>query len=171
MRGVEIVSGAGLEPGTVAPDFDLPVLRSGVKGRLRLSEELLDHCAVLAFYPGNWEEASTQQMRTYQAALETLRARQATVVAICVDSIMNTTVWEREIGPFDFPLCSDFWPHGEVSRAYEVLRTGGPGLGHCERAVFVIGRSGSILFRKLYRDQEAPPMADIFEVLAECVKR
>ena len=47
---------------------------------------------------------------------------------------MNTTVWEREIGPFDFPLCSDFWPHGEVSRSYGVLREAAPLAGASERA-------------------------------------
>ena len=42
--------------------------------------------------------------------------------------IMNATAWEREIGPFDFLLASDFWPHGEVSRKWYASRTDlGPG--------------------------------------------
>jgi len=171
VRGVEVASGRGLELGAAAPDFELPVLRSGIKSRLRLSDQLRAHCVVLAFYPTNWENASAQQMRDYQAALDTLRTDRAEVIAICVDSIMNTTVWEREIGPFDFAICSDFWPHGEVSRSYGVMRTEGVHRGRSERAVFVIGRSGTVLFRKLYRDAEVPSIADFLEVLTECAKR
>src|SRR5207249_5720176 len=59
-----------------------------------------------------------------------------------VESIMNTTAWERENGPFDFPLCSDFWPHGEVCARYGMLRTSGTGAGASERAVFVLNQIG-----------------------------
>ena len=55
---------------------------------------------------------------------------------------MNTTVWEREIGPLEYPLCSDFWPHGEVSRSYGVFRDRSPLAGTSERAIFVIDRAG-----------------------------
>ena len=51
-------------------------------------------------------------MVTYQVEREKLEARQAEVLGISVDHIMNATSWEREIGPFDFLLASDFWPHG-----------------------------------------------------------
>ena len=61
-------------------------------------------------------------MVAFQVDREKFLARNAETVGICVDSIMNTTAWEREIGPFDFPLCSDFWPHGEVSFRYGLLR-------------------------------------------------
>jgi peroxiredoxin len=164
LRGVEIGSPAA-QVGGPAPDFDLPVLLGGVKGRLRLRDELKEKNVVLAFYPGNWEEVSAKQMAEYQAQRERFRKQRAEVVAISVDSIMNTTVWERVIGPLDFPICSDFWPHGAVSRSYGVFRTQGAGQGKSERAIIVVSRAGTITFRKAYADAELPPIAETWEAL------
>ena len=93
-----------------------------MRKQFRLSEHRGKRNLVLAFYPANREPVSAQQMVTYQVEREKFLARQTEVLGINVDSIMHTTSWEREIGPFDFLLASDFWPHGEVSRRYGVLR-------------------------------------------------
>ena len=165
LRGVEIGSHAAPQVGDPAPDFDLPVLRSGVKGRLRLRDELKDKNVVLAFYPGNWEEVSAKQMAEYQKHRERFNEQGAEVVGISVDSIMNTTVWERAIGPLEIPICSDFWPHGAVSNSYGVLRTEGVSRGKCERAIVLVSRAGTIMFRKGYGDAELPPIAETWEAL------
>jgi peroxiredoxin len=153
-----------LLPGEAAPDFDLPVLVGGVKKRFHLSEQLETSRVVLAFYPVNWEAVTAQQLTEYQARREHY-SPYGEIVAICVDSIMNTTVWEREIGPLDYPLCSDFWPHGEVSRSYGVLRESKPFAGTSERAVFVIDRGGRVAFSKIYGREERPPFSEALEVL------
>jgi len=139
-----------LQSGDKAPDFTVPVLIGGVRKQLRLSEHRLKHNLVLAFYPANWEPVSAQQMVTYQVERDKFVARQAEVLAISVDSIMSTTSWEREIGPFDFLLASDFWPHGEVSRLYGVLRESDPLKGASERAIFVVDKAGQIRFARRY---------------------
>jgi peroxiredoxin len=155
-----------LSPGEVAPDFDLPALIGGVKKRFHLREQLSKSNVVLAFYPLNWEPVSARQLVEYQAQREKF-APSAEVVAISVDSIMNSTVWERDIGPFDFALGSDFWPHGEVSRSYGVFREGGPLAGSSERAVFVVERSGKIAFGRMYDSQELPPLSEVLEALGK----
>ena len=91
-----------LQAGDMAPDFELPVLIGGVRNQFRLSEHRGKQNLVLAFYPMNWDPVSAQQMIGYQVEREKFLARGAEVVAISVDHIMNTTSWEREIGPFDF---------------------------------------------------------------------
>ena len=101
-----------LQAGDMAPDFELPVLVGGVRKQFRLSEQRGQRNLVLAFYPCNWEPVSAQQMVSYQVERKKFLARQAEVLGISVDHIMNATAWEREIGPFDFLLASDFWPHG-----------------------------------------------------------
>jgi peroxiredoxin len=164
VRGVEIGSHE-VRVGEAAPDFDLPMLLSGVKARLRLSDALKEKRIVLAFYPGNWEDVSARQVAEYQAQRGLFRGQGAGVVCISVDSIMNTTVWERKVGPLDFPLCSDFWPHGAVSAAYGVLRQREPDPGHSERAIVVVNCAGTIAFRKVYADSELPPIAETFEAL------
>ena len=151
--------------GEFAPVFDLPALVGGVKKRFHLKEQLELSNIVLAFYPLNWEEVSARQLVEYQVERRRFVASNTEVVGICVDSIMNTTEWEREIGPFDYPLCSDFWPHGAVSRAYGVFREQDPHAGASERAIFVVERGGKILLSKVYGLQEHPPIAEALDVL------
>jgi len=151
--------------GNAAPDFDLPALIGGVKKRFHLADNLGKRHLVLAFYPSNWERLSADQMVNVQVERERLLALNTEAVGICVDSIMNTTVWEREIGPFDFPLCSDFWPHGEVSRRYGVLREHGAGAGANERAIFAVDKSGTIRFRKIYVEDHVPHLAEALDAL------
>ncbi len=153
-----------LSPGTKAPEFDLPALVGGVKKRFHLGEQLKKTNLVLAFYPLNWETNSGRQLAWYQAERGKLAA-QAEVVGISVDSIMNTTVWERDIGPLDYALCSDFWPHGDVSRSYGVFRESAPLAGTSERAIFVVGQDGKIVSSRLYGLDELPPLSDVLEVL------
>jgi peroxiredoxin len=154
-----------LQAGDLAPDFELPVLIGGVKKRFRLSERRGKQNLVLAFYPLNWETVSSQQMVAYQVEREKFTACSAQVVGISVDSILNTTAWEREIGPFDYALCSDFWPHGEVSRMYGVLREAEPFNGASERAVFVVSKAGRIEFAKTYHLDEAPAVSETLSAL------
>jgi peroxiredoxin len=156
-----------LQAGDKAPDFDVPVLIGGVRRLSRLSEHWGKHNLVLAFYPANWEPVTTQQMVAYQVEREKFLARQAEVLAINVDSIMNTTSWEREIGPFDFLLGSDFWPHGEISRRYGVLRETDPFKGASERAIFVVDKAGEIRFAKRYRLDQLPDLEETLAALRD----
>jgi peroxiredoxin len=155
---------AVLQIGDEAPDFDLPALIAGVKKRFRLSEQRGKNI-ILAFYPFNWEPVSEKQTVGFQSQRASLLERNTEVVGICVESIMNTTVWERDIGPFDFPLCSDFWPHGEVAQRYSVLRRAEPALGASDRAVFVISREGQIVLRRIYDLSELPELDEILNAL------
>jgi peroxiredoxin len=163
VRGVSsAINRSVLLPGEIAPDFDLPALVAGVKKRFHLREQLETTSVVLTFYPLNWNTVSARQLAEYQTE-RSLIFPQAEVVAISVDSIMNTTVWEREIGPFEFPLCSDFWPHGEVSRSYGVFREQSPLAGASERALFVVERSGKLAFSRVYGLEDSPPISDLLQ--------
>ncbi len=153
-----------LQVGDKAPEFDLPVLIGGVRQRFRLAEQRGKNI-VLAFYPFNWEPVTAEQLTRYQAERNQLLACDAEVVGICVESIMNTTAWEREIGPFDFPLCSDFWPHGEVCARYGVLRCDEPARGASERAIYIVDKSGRIAFSQVYGADDVPELQDLFRCL------
>jgi peroxiredoxin len=164
VRGV--LEGGLVGVGDPAPDFELPALIGGVRKNFRLAD-CRGKTVVLAFYPFNWQDASAQQMAAYQAQRARVLATNAETVAINVESIMNTTAWERANGPFDFPLCSDFWPHGAVSRRYGVLQESGSEAGAGERAIFVVSPGGQVLLRKLYESNEIPSLDEIFPLLAE----
>jgi len=151
--------------GDAAPDFELPALVAGVKQPLRLSAYRGEKTVVLAFYPFNWQETSAAQLVSYQVQRPRVLENNAEIVAITVDSIMNTTAWEHAIGPFEFPLCSDFWPHGEVSERYGVLRKSGFGAGSSDRAVVIVDRSGNVAFRKICARDKVAPVEEVLTVL------
>jgi alkyl hydroperoxide reductase subunit AhpC len=90
----------------------------------------------------------------------------AQVVGISVDSTFSHIAWqEKEIGFLDFPLASDFYPHGGVAQKYGILREGDPVPGISERAIIIVDKKGKIAFAKVYHLGEEPPHEDSFEVL------
>ncbi len=92
----------------------------------------------------------------------------AQVVGMSIDSVFSHVAWQKfEVGILNYPLGSDFYPHGEVSRRYGVLREGDPIPGISERAVFLIDKQGIIRFSKVYELGEVPENEDVFEVLRE----
>jgi alkyl hydroperoxide reductase subunit AhpC len=62
-------------------------------------------------------------------------------------------------------MCSDFYPHAEVTQAFGVLRLGPPLPGISERAVFIVDKSGKIVFAKVYPLDQTPKHEELLEVL------
>ena len=152
-----------LAVGETVPDFELPAVIGGVKRKFRLSSQRGKRNVLLAFYPANWADDSRAQLVEFQAEREQLQIRQTLAVSVCVESIMNTTAWEREIGPLDFPLCADFWPHGEVSRSFGAFREQPPMRGASDRVVYLIDRGGKVLFRQAYPLEEFPSLRSVLD--------
>jgi len=146
--------------GGPAPDFELPALIGGVRKSFRLAD-YRGRTVVLAFYPFNWQEDSVRQMKSYQSQRSRLLAGRAETVGITVESIMNTTAWERAHGPFDFPLCSDFWPHGQVSRSYGMLQDSGAS----ERGVVVVNPEGQVVLWHICPPEETPALEEVFPLI------
>ena len=105
-------------------------------------------------------------MPGYNSELEKFARYDAQVVGISSDSVFSHIAWQKhEVGMLKYPLCSDFWPHGEVARRYGVLREGDPIPGISERAVFVIDKQGEIAFSKVYPIPEVPDVQDVYAAL------
>ena len=105
-------------------------------------------------------------MPAYNADLEKFAGFDAQVVGMSVDSVPSHIAWQKkDIGMLNYPLCSDFYPHGEVAKKFGVLRTGDPIPGINERSVFVIDKEGTIVFAKVYALDKQPDNEDCFEVL------
>jgi alkyl hydroperoxide reductase subunit AhpC len=154
-----------LAVGEDAPDFELPALIEGVKRPFRLTSQRGKKNVLLVFYPAAWDVVSARQLSAYQAEKKQLDACDTLPVSVCVDSIMNTTAWEREIGPLDFPMCADFWPHGEVCRSYGVFREQEPGYGSCQRAIYIVDRAGRVQFREIFSNEVEARLTDVMERL------
>ena len=74
------------------------------------------------------------------------------VLAISVDSIPCLRAWAESLGGINFPLLSDFWPHGTVAKKYGVLRKE----GHSERAIFIIDKDGIIRYIDIHDIDDQP---------------
>jgi len=97
-----------------------------------------------------------------------MAALDAQVVDISVDSILSHQAWQKkEIGDVKLPLCSDFYPHGEVTQKYGILREGPPVPGICERAAFIVDKNGKIAFAKVYPLDQLPNIGELLRVLEQ----
>jgi peroxiredoxin len=105
-------------------------------------------------------------MPAYQADLAKFAALDAQVVGISMDSIFCHIAWqEKDIGKLDYPLLSDYYPHGAVAHKYDVFREGAPLPGISQRAIFVVDKEGKIVFAKQYELGEQPPNEEVLDVL------
>ncbi len=97
-------------------------------------------------------------------------ALNAQVMDISVDSIPSHMAWrEKEIGPVEVPLCSDFYPHAEVTRKFGILREGPPVPGISERAAFIVDKAGKIAFAKVYPIDQLPDIEELLRALRDLV--
>jgi alkyl hydroperoxide reductase subunit AhpC len=105
-------------------------------------------------------------MPAYNADLEKFAGFDAQVLGVSVDSIPSHIAWQQKaIGKLNYPLASDFYPHGAVAKKFGILREGDPIPGINERAVFIVDKKGKIAFAKVYDLGQQPDNEDCFEVL------
>lgn len=60
--------------------------------------------------------------------------------------------WADSLGEINYPLLSDFWPHGAISKLYGVLRDD----GYSERALVIIDRYGIIRYIDIHDIDNQP---------------
>lgn len=72
--------------------------------------------------------------------------------------------WAESLGGIQFPLLSDFWPHGFVAQMYDVFRARD---GHTERAIFVLDTHGTIRYIDVHDIDDRPDNEEIYKVLRE----
>jgi peroxiredoxin len=155
-----------LKVGDEVPDFDIPAVVGNIKQRFKLSDYRGKKNVVLAFYPADWTPVCASQLPALNADLEKFAGYDAQLVGISADSLPSHTAWQKkDIGHIDFPLASDFYPHGQVARLFGILREGDPLPGVSERALFVVGKDGKLKFAKVYPIGELPDNEEVFEVL------
>jgi peroxiredoxin len=102
-----------IEPGTPAPDFELPNHR-GEPVRLA---DFRGRKLMLCFYPSDFSPVCSDQLSLYQEVLSEVRAKGAELVGISTDGSWAHNAFRKHLG-LEMTLLSDFHPKGEVSRAY-----------------------------------------------------
>jgi len=157
---------AALQVGDDVPDFELPAVVGNIKQQFKLSDYKGKKNVVLVFYPADWTPVCGSQLPSLNADVEKFSGYDAQLVGISADSIPSHTAWQKkEIGLINFPLASDFYPHGQVANLFGVLREGAPLPGVAERAIFVVGKDSKLKFAKVYPISQVPDNDDVFAVL------
>lgn len=85
----------------------------------------------------------------------------AQVLGISVDHIPCLKAWAESLNGIEYPLLSDFWPHGAVAQLYGVFRSD----GRSERAIFVIDRWGCIRYIDIHDIDHQPANDEVRQVL------
>lgn len=142
------------EVGAPAPDFELqdqhgaPVRLSQFRGTK----------VVLVFYPLAFSGICHGEL----SALREHPLDGAQLLTVSVDSVFTHRAWADREG-YTFPLLSDFWPHGQVARAYGVFDET---KGFALRGTFVIDGDGVIRWSVVNPISAARDVADYVTALA-----
>jgi alkyl hydroperoxide reductase subunit AhpC len=83
-------------------------------------------------------------------------------VGILCDSVYTLKAWADSLGGVEYPLCSDYWPHGKVSQAYGVFNDE---VGRPERAIIVVDAGGICRYIDVHTLREVPDEEEIAEEL------
>ncbi|MBN9386690.1 MAG: redoxin domain-containing protein [Chloroflexi bacterium] len=102
-------------------------------------------------------------MPAYNADLAKFEGYDAQVLGVSIDSVHTNSAWAKSLGGLDYPLLSDFWPHGAVAEAYGVLRAE----GMAERAIFIVDKEGKVVYIDVHDISLQPDNEDLFEVLRQ----
>ena len=160
--------GVALNVGDRAPDFRLPAVEGEQRTEFRMSDYLGKKNVVVTFHPLDWTPTCESQLPILDSLHEEFAAAGGKLLDISVDSIESHLAWQRkEIGMMRFPMCSDFYPHGEVTQQFGILREEPPVPGISERAAFIVDKEGVIRFAKIYPIDQLP---DIEGLLTELKK-
>ena len=149
-----------VDVGTEAPDFELRDQRAQTH---RLSSYRGSKNVVLVFYPFAFTGVCTGEMCAIRDEVASLQNDETQVLAISCDTVASLRVFAERDG-YEFPLLSDFWPHGETAEAYGVFNEG---LGAADRGTFVIDKSGVIRWTVRNEIPNARNLVDYQKALAE----
>jgi len=128
--------------GTEAPDFELS---DPNKNMVRLSDYRGKKHVLLVFFPRAFTGVCTGEMCSLRDSLDSFRSDEVETLAISVDSPAALGAWAAKEG-LEFPLLSDFWPHGGVADKYGVFDAS---KGLALRGTFLVSKDGIITFNEM----------------------
>ena len=145
--------------GQAAPDFTIPnqhgeaVSLSSFKG----SKNVL-----LMFYPFSFTGTCTGELCALRDDLSSFQNDDLQLLAISCDSPFTQRVFAEQEN-YQFPVLSDFWPHGAVAKAYGVFEES---RGCATRGTFIVGKDGNLKWQVVNTLGEARNVVAYKEALA-----
>ena len=127
-----------IEIGQQAPDFSL---KDQDGNMVSLSSFAGDKAVALVFYPFTFTGVCEGELCQLRDDLSQYESADVQVLAVSCNTTHSQKQWAEQQG-YNFPVLSDFWPHGEVAQAYGVFNDA---LGCANRATFLIGKDGKVV--------------------------
>lgn len=139
--------------GTEAPDF---TLKNQDNEDVTLSSFRGERNVLLVFYPLAFSGICTNEMCAVRDDIASFQNDEVQVLAVSVDHPFALKAWSQAKN-LNFPLLSDFWPHGKVAQQYGVFNAE---RGIAMRGTFLIDKQGIVRFAEVnqpaeQRDQDA----------------
>src|SRR5258705_13439839 len=142
-----------IDVGARAPDF---TLKDQNNQEVQLADFRGKKAVLLVFYPLAFTGTCQGELCSVRDNIGDFQSATVQVLTVSVDSPYSHKVWAEREG-YDFPLLSDFWPHGAVAQAYGVFHAKA---GYANRGTFVIDKDGVVRFAQMHepgraRDQKS----------------
>lgn len=149
-----------IQVGDEAPDF---TLRDQNNEAVTLSDFRGSQAVLLIFYPLAFTGICTGELCVVRDDMATFQNDDVQVMTISVDSIYSHKIFsERE--DYQFPLLSDFWPHGAVADSYGVFDAE---KGLATRGTFIIDKQGVVRWKVENAIPDARDISEYRKALAE----
>ncbi|MGY1652828.1 peroxiredoxin [Geodermatophilus sp. SYSU D01119] len=136
-----------LSVGDVAPEFSLPDQDRQVVSLA----DLRGRPVLVVFYPFAFSGICTGELCQLRDELTTYTDAGVQVVAISTDPVFSLKAFKAQEG-LEFPLLSDFWPHGATAQAYGVFNDKA---GMALRGTFLVDAEGKIAFAEVNQPGDA----------------
>ncbi len=131
-----------IQVGDEAPDF---TLRDQNNEEFHLASFRGEKAVLIVFYPLAFTGICTGELCKVRDNLPAFQNDDVQVVTISVDSTYAHKIFSEREG-YEFPLLSDFWPHGALARSFGVFNET---TGFANRGTFLVDRDGIVRFAEL----------------------
>jgi mycoredoxin-dependent peroxiredoxin len=148
-----------VEVGDEAPDFEL---KDQHGTPVRLSQFRGAKNVVLVFYPLAFSGVCSGELCTLRDEFPAVSRDDTELLTVSVDAMWAHRAWAEQ-EHFEFPLLSDFWPHGEVAKEYGVFDEQ---RGIATRGTFVTDKDGVVRWKVVNPIPQARDIADYQKALA-----
>jgi peroxiredoxin len=148
-----------VEVGDQAPDFEL---KDQHGTPVRLSSFLGSKNVVLVFYPLAFSGVCSGELCTLRDEFPAVSRDDTALLTVSVDAMWAHRAWAEQ-EHFEFPLLSDFWPHGSVASVYGVFDQE---RGIATRGTFVIDKDGVVRWKVVNPIPQPRDIADYQKALA-----
>ena len=145
--------------GDVAPDF---TLRDQHGADVGLSSFRGEQAVLVVFYPFAFSGICTGELCEIRDDISAFQNDAVQVLAVSCDPVHSLRAWSEDQG-FDFPLLSDFWPHGAVASAYGVFDAD---RGMAVRGSFLVDADGVVRWSVVNGPGQARDLSAYREALA-----